>query len=320
MTAVAQMTGEPGAPARFSHEALLYTDTDTFLAGVLPFLREGLRGDEDIYVVVDEHTIEVLRRELGPAADRVVFDDMAQVGANPARIIPAWKDFVEHRRPGAPIRGIGEPIWASRTPAELVECQRHEALLNIAFETTEEFRLLCPYDAATLDAAVLAEAHNTHPVIVAADAAHSSPTFGTSRLAARRFEDPLSEPADTPHIFVFTGTQIQAVRAFARGVAASYGLPAERTTDLVLSVNEIATNSIRHGGGVGVLRMWASNGSLISEVADSGVIDEPLLGRVRPKLDQEGGHGVWLATQLCDLIQIRTYDTGSVVRLHMFLQ
>jgi anti-sigma regulatory factor (Ser/Thr protein kinase) len=320
VTVSAQVTGDRGGVSRFSHDALLYTDTDTFLAGVLPFLREGLRNDEDIYVVVDEPTIDVLRCELGHAADRVLFDDMAQVGANPARIIPAWKDFVEHRRPGAPIRGIGEPIWASRTPAELVECHRHEALLNIAFETTEEFRLLCPYDAATLDAAVLAEAHHTHPIILDADAVHSSLTFGTSRLSARRFEDPLLEPADVPHILVFTGKQIQAVRAFARGVATGYGLGAERTTDLVLSVNEIATNSIRYGGGAGVLRMWADNGSLISEVADSGVIDEPLLGRVRPKLDQEGGHGLWLATQLCDLIQIRTYDTGSVVRLHMFLQ
>jgi anti-sigma regulatory factor (Ser/Thr protein kinase) len=314
------MTGDRGGASRFSHEALLYTDTDTFLAGVLPFLREGLRNDEDIYVVVDEPTIDVLRSELGLSADRVVFDNMAQVGANPARIIPAWKDFVDRRRPGAPIRGIGEPIWASRTAAELVECQRHEALLNVAFEATEAFRLLCPYDAATLDAAVLAEAHSTHPIIVDADAARSSPTFGTSRLLARRFEDLLPEPADIPHVLVFTGTQMQAVRTFARGVAAGYGLAADRATDLVLAVNEIATNSIRYGGGAGVLRMWADEGSLMAEVADSGVIDEPLLGRVRPRLDQEGGHGVWLATQLCDLIQIRTYATGSVVRMHMLLR
>jgi anti-sigma regulatory factor (Ser/Thr protein kinase) len=313
------MTGEPGAPARFSHEALLYTDTDSFLAGVLPFLREGLRGDEDIYVVVDEARIGVLRRELGLAADRVVFDDMAHVGSNPARIIPAWKDFVDRRRPGAPIRGIGEPIWASRTAAELVECQRHEALLNVAFEGTEAFRLLCPYDVATLDAAVLAEARNSHPIIVDAAVAHVSPTFGTSRLGARRFEDPLPEPLDVPHVLAFGSDEIYVVRAFTRRVAASYGLDSERLTDLVLAVNEIATNSIRHGGGAGILRMWSADNTLLCEVADAGVIDEPLLGRVRPRLDQEGGHGVWLATQLCDLIQIRTYATGSAVRLHMFL-
>lgn len=319
MTAAAHVSGERGARARFSHEAFFYTDTETFLAGVLPFLREGLRGDEDIYVSVDEPTTEVLRRALGPAASRIEFGDVSQVGANPARIIPTWREFVDRRRSDAPIRGIGQPIWASRTAAELVECQRHEALLNVAFEATEGFRLLCPYDSSTLHASVLAEAQHSHPVIVDADATYPSPTFGTSRLSARRFDDPLPEPRNVPYIFEFVGEQIQAVRALVRGVAADCGLETDRVTDLVLAVNEIATNSVRYGGGAGVLRMWVDDGTLLSEIADSGVIEDPLVGRVRPKLDQEGGHGVWLATQLCDLIQIRTYATGSVVRLHMFL-
>ena len=69
------------------------------------------------------------------------------------------------RRPAAaaPLRGIGEPIWADRSPAELVECQRHEALLNLAFAGTDGFRLLCPYDAARLDRDVIEEAERTHP-------------------------------------------------------------------------------------------------------------------------------------------------------------
>ena len=40
----------------------------------------------------------------------VAFADMANVGANPARIIPAWSDFVaSHSGSGRPLRGIGEP-------------------------------------------------------------------------------------------------------------------------------------------------------------------------------------------------------------------
>ena len=38
-----------------------------------------------------------------------------ELGANPARIIPAWQEFVaEHAAPGRRVRGIGEPIWAGR--------------------------------------------------------------------------------------------------------------------------------------------------------------------------------------------------------------
>ena len=65
---------------------------------------------------------------------------MAEIGANPACIIPAWRDFVDEcAEAGRAIRGIGEPIWADRSPAELVECQRHESLLNLAFADTRSF-------------------------------------------------------------------------------------------------------------------------------------------------------------------------------------
>jgi len=30
-----------------------------------------------------------------------------------------------------------------------------------------------------------------------------------------------------------------------------------------------------------------------------------------------GGHGLWLVNQLCDLVQMRTFASGSVVRVHL---
>ena len=85
----------------------------------------------------------------------------------------------------------------------------------------------------------------------------------------------------------------------------------------MLAVNEIATNSVRHGGGRGVLRMWATTATAFAEVADQGRIDEPLAGRRPPVSPQENGVGLWLVNQLCDLVQVRSFPTGSVVRMHM---
>jgi hypothetical protein len=110
----------------FRHEALLYAGEVGFLAGTLPFVREGVAAGEPVLVVVSAARIGLLRSALVGDADRVAFADMADVGANPARIIPAWRDFVAgHDVATRRARGIGEPIWAGRTPAELVECQRH---------------------------------------------------------------------------------------------------------------------------------------------------------------------------------------------------
>jgi hypothetical protein len=150
----------------FRHEALLYAGEVDFLTGTLPFIREGVAADQPVLVVVSAAKIGLLRSALGADADRVAFADMADVGANPARIIPAWRDFIAandvDRRSA---RGVGEPIWAARTPAELVECQRHETLLNLAFAGVPAWWLLCPYDTTSLSPEVLEEAWRSHPVV-----------------------------------------------------------------------------------------------------------------------------------------------------------
>src|SRR4051812_21306970 len=66
---------------------------------------------------------------------------------------------------GTSARGIGEPAWPGRGAAELCECHRHEALLNVAFADAPAFRLLCPYDADGLPAADLQRARTTHPAV-----------------------------------------------------------------------------------------------------------------------------------------------------------
>ncbi|HSO96309.1 MAG TPA: hypothetical protein VLV81_09740 [Acidimicrobiia bacterium] len=45
---------------------------------------------------------------------------------------------------------------------------------------------------------------------------------------------------------------------------------------------------------------------------DGGAFDgSPLVGRERPGTEQLSGRGLWVANQLCDLVQIRTLPTGD---------
>jgi anti-sigma regulatory factor (Ser/Thr protein kinase) len=102
----------------------------------------------------------------------------------------------------------------------------------------------------------------------------------------------------------------------ARG-AESAGIRPNRVEDLVLSVSEVAANSIRHGGGRGWLRTWETDGSFVCEVRDRGIVTDPLVGRTTPRHDAAKGRGLWLANQLCDLVQLRSSVHGTEVRLHM---
>jgi anti-sigma regulatory factor (Ser/Thr protein kinase) len=302
----------------FRHEAMLYAGEEGFVTATLPFIRAAVAAGEPILVVVDAHKIDRLRAELGDDAAHVAFEDMAGVGTNPARIIPAWSEFVDaHARPGRRLRGIGEPIWAGRTAAELVECQRHECLLNLAFADAADFWLACPYDTTALDADVIERAHQSHPVLVQDGAACESATFLDRLTVAEPFAEPLPAPPPDAREIAFDGQTLFGLRGLVATRAGDAGLDALRASDLVLAVHELATNSVRHGGGHGVLRLWHDSETVVCEVRDAGRIDHPLAGRRRPISDQLGGHGLWLINQLCDLVQIRSFAQGGAVRLHM---
>jgi anti-sigma regulatory factor (Ser/Thr protein kinase) len=303
---------------RFSHEALLYSDMDEYLAGTLAFIREGLAASEPMLVVVGAPKIAALKAHLGADAGQVRFKDMAAVGANPARIIPAWQAFVEsHAAAGRPFRGIGEPIYPERSAAELIECQRHEALLNVAFDDGPPWRLLCPYNTTALAPDVVEEAHRSHPYVAHDQAYVASGLYVEEATARAPFITPLVEPPDLRATLVFNETGLRPVRRLVSTEAARAGFTSGPIADLVLAVDEVASNSIQHGGGAGTLRIWRDGNVLVCEIRDRGHFYDPLADRRRPAPERDGGRGLWLANQLCDLVQLRSFESGTTVRLHM---
>jgi len=116
----------------------------------------------------------------------------------------------------------------------------------------------------------------------------------------------------------WTWEQVLAeVRGLAGRFASESKLGPSRSANFVLAANEIATNSVVHGGGKGSFRIWQDAVALSCEVRDAGHFDKPLVDRDIAGADAYGSRGLWLANQLCDLVQIRTLPDGTVVRLHM---
>jgi anti-sigma regulatory factor (Ser/Thr protein kinase) len=303
----------------FSHEAFLYSSLPEFLDEVCGFVREGLERNESVLLATGGERLTALRSLFDREPD-VQLADMLEIGTNPARIIPVWRDFLEeHVAAGRPVRGLGEPIWAGRTEAELAECHQHESLLNLAFEGGPAWRLLCPYDVSALPADVIEEARANHPVVLDDGHWSRSDRFRAERPLRALRHRPLPAPGGNPTELAFTTGDLAAVRRLVESRCSELGVSAAAADDLVLCVDEIAANSLLHGGGAGVLRVWNESSTLICEVADTGVIVDPLVGRQSPSPERAGGRGVWLANQLCDLVQIRSGASGTVVRLHVSL-
>lgn len=302
----------------FQHEALLYHDLDEFLAGTVPFVRDGVAAAEPVLVALPEPRRSALRGELAGDANHVAFADMEKLSRNPARLIPAWQDFLAANGGGErPLRGVGEPIWAGRRVDEVVECQRHESLLNVAFAESGAWRLLCPYDVRSLGPRVVEEARHSHPWVTADGRRDNSPLCEELSVMSEPLDSPLPPPPRSAKSLGFARGDVGAVRGFVARVARDAHFNRHRVDDLVLAAYEIASNAVRHGGGRGMARAWESDGAVICEVAGDGRITDPLAGRRRPDPAAHGGRGLWLANQLCDLVQVRAFPSGGVVRIHV---
>jgi anti-sigma regulatory factor (Ser/Thr protein kinase) len=297
----------------FQHQALIYHGSAEYVAGTVPFLWAGIEAGQPLMVAVGPDQTALLERELGSDAGRVRFLEMRKVGRNPASIISIWQRFLDECE-GRPVRCIGEPVWASRSPAALEECQRHECLLDVAFDSGPALDLLCPYDAGSLDEEVLAKVAHSHRVVCRGGEREESFSFAPDQDC---FAGQLPPPTATPEVFGFAQTELAEVRRRAAAAAKRAGMGRGEVADLVTATSELAANSVRHGGGSGVLRLWPEEERLLAEVEDRGRIEEPLVGRLRPKTTQEGGRGLWLANRLCDLVQIRSGEGGTTVRLHV---
>ena len=115
------------------------------------------------------------------------------------------------------------------------------------------------------------------------------PNRGGSALAGRFAPDDVlasyhAELPEVPHAeqVAFGIRDLAWARAFAVGHTSRLGLPSERLEYVALAVGELATNSIRHGGGSGVLRIWAVDGHVVCEVRDGGHLEDRLAGGSRP--------------------------------------
>jgi anti-sigma regulatory factor (Ser/Thr protein kinase) len=295
---------------------LFYRSPEDYQAGLVPFVTAGLAAGQPVLVALPTANLAALHDALGGRdAKAVRFADMATVGRNPARIIPAIRHFLDSH-PGRRARVIGEPIWPGRSAAEICESTRHEAMLNIAFADAA-VDLLCPYDVGGLDDATVADVWRTHPQVVDRETRHDSGHYDRPETMYSA-DAPLDAPPVDAVVIAVVHHDLSEVREVVRQYAARSGLSAARVDDLILAVNEIATNTLMHTeAAAGTLSIWCDDRGVVCDINDEGHIVDPFAGRRSPPDAATHGRGLWMANQLCDLVQLRSTPSGTTVRMHV---
>lgn len=111
----------------------------------------------------------------------------------------------------------------------------------------------------------------------------------------------------------FGSADLPALRQIVDAQAQSAGLPVARRQDAVLTIDEIASNAVRHGGGAGRLELWAARGWFWFRVADDG---RGMPAGIRPSLPgpaEPNGRGLWIASRLADQLTVDSGPGGTTV-------
>ena len=305
----------------FRHEAFVYRGEERFVRGVAAFVAEGA-GEAVLVAVTGAHTA-VLRDALAGRASPVEFLDLAEMGPNPGRMVSVWQDWAERNSAtGRGFRAVYEPVLAGRGETELAECRRHDHLLDLAFRHGPAWSLQCAFDAEALPAAVVDAARETHPLLCDGTATTPNPAYISPESALETVHSaPLAEPGHLVAGLAFDVESLAQVRGLVRRCAPALGLEPPQLIDFTLVASELATNSVRYGGGSGVLRLWREGPYAVCEVRDRGMITDPLVGLRRPDFRKGSvGAGLWAVNRVCALVSIRsTLREGTVVRAHLTL-
>jgi anti-sigma regulatory factor (Ser/Thr protein kinase) len=310
------MSGQHGVNGRgggLRHLALFYENEAEFRARILDFARAGLARGEPTLIAVPEGETRLLDGRADVMPQGLWCRDMADMGRNPARIIPELRAFID-QHPGQRVRFVGEPIWPGRSPAEICEATRHEALINLAFGR-ERLTILCPYDRAQLTPSAIAGARHTHPELLADDLQATIAGNGVPWQVPPDCDRPLPPPPASAESLRYSG-DLGRVRRAVESHARRAGLAAGLSDDLVLAASEIAANTLGHARSDGLLHVWHDEEEVLCQLHDEGWITDPLAGRVRHGPESRG-HGLFLVNQVCDLVELRTGQAGTTVRLHM---
>jgi anti-sigma regulatory factor (Ser/Thr protein kinase) len=304
-----------------THQALLYGSEEEFLTGTVPFIREGLDRGDPIRVATTSRNIGWLRVALAADARHVAFCDGSHWYQHPVRTLAALHHTVQAAAPGGHrLRMIEEPMWTARTKQESKEWTRYESLVNAALAGSNA-ALVCTYDTRLVESDVVAEVARTHPELVVDGGPRASLSYvDPAMFNAESDKSPLSEPPPSALRLRFDGVcQLSTLRAFVISYVTWAGAAVQAAEQFVQAVDEVATNAIDHGGGSGVLRVWTDPQQISCEISDTGAgLRDSLAGRL-PTGFTVRGRGLWMARQLCDLVELHSDPAGTTVRLHLTL-
>jgi anti-sigma regulatory factor (Ser/Thr protein kinase) len=315
-------TTRSASAVRLEHAAAFHGSRAELLVELVPIADAALGRGERLATV------------LQPATEQALADRLGERSINDGRVVRLWT-------PENP-DGASAQTLAARWALELraltsatgrpvtVLCEHTSALdgadgrfwteldaaLNVALADLP-VRITCFYPELPLHLEIVDGAQRNHPLLLADGELRHNPGHHDPRAvlaALPAAPPPLLGPPDLR--LQFSAWQLHQVRTTVERALEDCGYERERVEDVVLAVNELATNAVEHGSPQAQLSLWTGPRGVVCEIDDSGTLLDPLPGLHAPHPAEPRGRGVWIARQLCDSLHVWTDGHGTHVRVH----
>src|SRR6476620_10003063 len=290
-----------GREQGFRHDASLHRGRGRLMAAAAEFVRVGIEAGEAIMVCAPQDVTTQLSREISGGTQPTFLDQ----GHFPSRAVAQWITFADRcRSTGQAARLLISPASGRRPSAHRRQEAFSDALINLAVQADTHLWVRCAFDGEHLDADRMGEVEACHPLLDHDGAAGGSPGYAGLAHARYLFSERLvGPPGPTRTVVISRLVELAAARTLVREETRRAKLSMEEAEAVVLAVHEAAINALDHGGGTCQLRLWRTSARLVCEVRSGHRLRDPLAGHRLAPVEDDHGRGLWLANQLCDLVE-----------------
>ncbi|MGY1666094.1 anti-sigma factor RsbA family regulatory protein [Geodermatophilus sp. SYSU D00696] len=301
------------------HDAFLYDDPTQLADVAARFLGEGLAAGEAAVVATGPRTTGMIRDALDDHPHLRVLDRSEVYRGRTPAVITSLRRLADRCAADGVdrIRVVGETDFGT-TEQNRYEWQRYEAVVNVALADRPLWGL-CVFDARRLPEPVLESARRTHPHLVTAAGRTANPGYVDPAAFLRDLPAP-PEPLEQsrPRLVARDVTDFIGLRHAVAAELATLDGPQETVEDLLLAVDEMTSNAVRHGRPPVDLELWTDRERVVCRITDRGPGPADPYAGYGPAHGEDlsrGGMGLWLARQLCDHVHVARTATGTSVRL-----
>jgi anti-sigma regulatory factor (Ser/Thr protein kinase) len=302
----------------YRHEALFYTSQEALLEASLPWLQRGLDAGEVIALTCEADNNAALAAALGDhPAVRVLPQERIYHKAVDA--LAFYHDLItttvaaDHAR----VRVLGEVAFGTSARGR-AEWRRFEAVCNHTLASLPLWSV-CAYHTPDLPQSLVDTALATHPWLRTADGTAPNHDYVPPGRLLNVADPPLPTPnPEATTLALAHDADLGALRVWLRARLDDLTTTPETAETVVLAVNEVAGNGLRHGRPPVRVTLWPTPTHILCDVSDRGRgITDPLAGYTPPdpRSLAEDGAGLWVTRRLCDQVTTRRGRTGFTVRL-----